>query len=203
MVCFSLQQLCSPQNVNCRDLEGRHSTPLHFAAGYNRVSVVEYLLHHGADVHAKDKGYGTLWLRGRWSGFLLFQPSCLMPSTCCTSFFSCVTVPQRYFLYAAVLLANRSLFWINCYHVSPYPVNHYFQMMYLDQDQLFGTAIIMSLLMMVEEQGRPNLFLYCSSAQPPRCWEAMDKELLQTVSGMCLMFDILVLESLECGVNGI
>uniref|UniRef100_A0A8C3PVX7 Poly [ADP-ribose] polymerase n=1 Tax=Chrysolophus pictus TaxID=9089 RepID=A0A8C3PVX7_CHRPC len=50
------KQLCSPQNVNCRDLEGRHSTPLHFAAGYNRVSVVEYLLHHGADVHAKDKG---------------------------------------------------------------------------------------------------------------------------------------------------
>ncbi|NXA43747.1 TNKS1 protein, partial [Eudromia elegans] len=33
-----------PQNVNCRDLEGRHSTPLHFAAGYNRVSVVEFLL---------------------------------------------------------------------------------------------------------------------------------------------------------------
>lgn len=59
-MCFSvcaLKQLCSPQNVNCRDLEGRHSTPLHFAAGYNRVSVVEYLLHHGADVHAKDKGY--------------------------------------------------------------------------------------------------------------------------------------------------
>lgn len=50
------QQLCSPQNVNCRDLEGRHSTPLHFAAGYNRVAVVEFLLHHGADVHAKDKG---------------------------------------------------------------------------------------------------------------------------------------------------
>ena len=53
---LSLQSLCSPQNVNCRDLEGRHSTPLHFAAGYNRVAVVEYLLHHGADVHAKDKG---------------------------------------------------------------------------------------------------------------------------------------------------
>ncbi|XP_028851894.1 tankyrase, TRF1-interacting ankyrin-related ADP-ribose polymerase b isoform X2 [Denticeps clupeoides] len=52
----ALKQLCSPQNVNCRDLEGRHSTPLHFAAGYNRVAVVEYLLHHGADVHAKDKG---------------------------------------------------------------------------------------------------------------------------------------------------
>lgn len=56
-VCTPQKQLCSPQNVNCRDLEGRHSTPLHFAAGYNRVSVVEYLLHHGADVHAKDKGY--------------------------------------------------------------------------------------------------------------------------------------------------
>uniref|UniRef100_A0A3Q3JDL2 Poly [ADP-ribose] polymerase n=1 Tax=Monopterus albus TaxID=43700 RepID=A0A3Q3JDL2_MONAL len=52
----TVKSLCTPQNVNCRDLEGRHSTPLHFAAGYNRVSVVEYLLHHGADVHAKDKG---------------------------------------------------------------------------------------------------------------------------------------------------
>jgi len=28
-----------------------------FVAGYNRVAVVEYLLQHGADVHAKDKGY--------------------------------------------------------------------------------------------------------------------------------------------------
>lgn len=46
-----------PQIVNCRDLDGRHSTPLHFAAGYNRVSIVEYLLDHGADVHAKDKGW--------------------------------------------------------------------------------------------------------------------------------------------------
>uniref|UniRef100_A0A4W6BVC5 Poly [ADP-ribose] polymerase n=1 Tax=Lates calcarifer TaxID=8187 RepID=A0A4W6BVC5_LATCA len=52
----TVKSLCTAQNVNCRDLEGRHSTPLHFAAGYNRVSVVEYLLHHGADVHAKDKG---------------------------------------------------------------------------------------------------------------------------------------------------
>lgn len=42
--------------VNCRDVDGRQSTPLHFAAGYNRVAVVEYLLQHGADVHAKDKG---------------------------------------------------------------------------------------------------------------------------------------------------
>ena len=46
--------------MNCRDLEGRHSTPLHFAAGYNRVTVVEFLLQNGADVHAKDKGYWQL-----------------------------------------------------------------------------------------------------------------------------------------------
>lgn len=37
-------------------MKGRLSTPLHFAAGYNRVAVVEYLLSNGADVHAKDKG---------------------------------------------------------------------------------------------------------------------------------------------------
>ncbi|XP_043406653.1 poly [ADP-ribose] polymerase tankyrase-2 isoform X6 [Chelonia mydas] len=52
----TVKKLCTIQSVNCRDIEGRQSTPLHFAAGYNRVSVVEYLLQHGADVHAKDKG---------------------------------------------------------------------------------------------------------------------------------------------------
>ncbi|KAK2142806.1 hypothetical protein LSH36_912g01016 [Paralvinella palmiformis] len=46
----------NPHAVNCRDLDGRHSTPLHFAGGYNRVAVVEFLLKHGADVQAKDKG---------------------------------------------------------------------------------------------------------------------------------------------------
>ncbi|KAJ8025370.1 Tankyrase-1 [Holothuria leucospilota] len=46
----------NPAIVNCRDKEGRHSTPLHFAAGYNRVAVVDFLLQHGAYVHAKDKG---------------------------------------------------------------------------------------------------------------------------------------------------
>ena len=56
VLCSILQKLCTVQSVNCRDIEGRQSTPLHFAAGYNRVSVVEYLLQHGADVHAKDKG---------------------------------------------------------------------------------------------------------------------------------------------------
>ncbi|KAK3559943.1 hypothetical protein QTP86_029546 [Hemibagrus guttatus] len=52
----TVKKLCTLQNVNCRDADGRQSTPLHFAAGYNRVAVVEYLLQHGADVHAKDKG---------------------------------------------------------------------------------------------------------------------------------------------------
>ncbi|KAJ8406825.1 hypothetical protein AAFF_G00297410 [Aldrovandia affinis] len=51
-----VKRLCTLQNVNCRDVEGRQSTPLHFSAGYNRVAVVEFLLRHGADVHAKDKG---------------------------------------------------------------------------------------------------------------------------------------------------
>lgn len=36
------------------------STPLHLAAGYNRVRIVQLLLQHGADVHAKDKGWGML-----------------------------------------------------------------------------------------------------------------------------------------------
>ncbi|XP_059386139.1 poly [ADP-ribose] polymerase tankyrase-2-like [Carassius carassius] len=51
-----VKKICTLQNVNCRDVEGRQSTPLHFTAGYNRVAVVEYLLQHRADVHAKDKG---------------------------------------------------------------------------------------------------------------------------------------------------
>jgi tankyrase len=46
----------NPRIVNCRDIDGRHSTPLHFAAGYNRIALVEFLLQNGADVHASDKG---------------------------------------------------------------------------------------------------------------------------------------------------
>lgn len=38
------------------------STPLHLAAGYNRTRIVQLLLQHGADVHAKDKGYSYLYL---------------------------------------------------------------------------------------------------------------------------------------------
>ncbi|XP_064089251.1 poly [ADP-ribose] polymerase tankyrase-like [Macrobrachium nipponense] len=54
--CVRRVLVSQPHLVNVRDLDGRHSTPLHFAAGYNRVPIVEYLLQHGADVHAKDKG---------------------------------------------------------------------------------------------------------------------------------------------------
>ena len=43
-------------NVNSLDLEGRKSTPLHFAAGFGRKDVVEHLLHCGANVHAQDDG---------------------------------------------------------------------------------------------------------------------------------------------------
>ncbi|NXL95357.1 TNKS2 protein, partial [Alectura lathami] len=39
-----VKKLCSPENVNCRDTQGRHSTPLHLAAGYNNLEVAEYLL---------------------------------------------------------------------------------------------------------------------------------------------------------------
>ncbi|XP_060809159.1 poly [ADP-ribose] polymerase tankyrase [Amyelois transitella] len=46
----------NPRLVNCRDVDGRHSTPLHFAAGYNRLPLAQLLLQRGADVHAKDKG---------------------------------------------------------------------------------------------------------------------------------------------------
>jgi tankyrase len=55
----------NPSLVNCRDAQGRNSTPLHFAAGYNRLQVVEYLLSLGADVTARDKG-GLVPLHNRY-----------------------------------------------------------------------------------------------------------------------------------------
>ena len=76
-----VEKLASDDNINCRDTQGRNSTPLHLAgqsesctatgkilfsdysvrfrslaAGYNNVEVCEYLLEHGADVNAQDKG---------------------------------------------------------------------------------------------------------------------------------------------------
>lgn len=46
-------RLTSPFVLSLHPLQ---STPLHLAAGYNRVRIVQLLLQHGADVHAKDKG---------------------------------------------------------------------------------------------------------------------------------------------------
>lgn len=51
-----IQRLVTPENINCRDAQGRNSTPLHLAAGYNNYEVAEYLLENGADVNAQDKG---------------------------------------------------------------------------------------------------------------------------------------------------
>ena len=60
-----LLQLLTPLNINCQASDGRKSSPLHLAAGYNRVRIVQILLKQGpftgahwplADVLAKDKG---------------------------------------------------------------------------------------------------------------------------------------------------
>lgn len=51
-----LTRLVTPDNVNCRDTQGRNSTPLHLASGYNNFDVAEFLLDRGADVNAPDKG---------------------------------------------------------------------------------------------------------------------------------------------------
>ena len=51
-----IQRLITPENINCRDTAGRNSTPLHLAAGYNNLEVVEFLLAADADVNAQDKG---------------------------------------------------------------------------------------------------------------------------------------------------
>lgn len=53
---LKVEKLLTPENINCRDTQGRNSTPLHLAAGYNNIEVVEFLLNQGADVNAVDKG---------------------------------------------------------------------------------------------------------------------------------------------------
>lgn len=53
---LKLLELLNPLNVNCHAMDGRRSTPLHLASGYNRVKVVQILLQNGADCHEKDKG---------------------------------------------------------------------------------------------------------------------------------------------------
>lgn len=51
-----IQKLLTPENINCRDTQGRNSTALHLAAGYNNFDVVEHLLEKNADVNARDRG---------------------------------------------------------------------------------------------------------------------------------------------------
>lgn len=48
---------CGTKIINCKDFDGRESTPLHFAAGYNRVEVLKYLLEKDANVEARDTGF--------------------------------------------------------------------------------------------------------------------------------------------------
>lgn len=55
-----LLELLNPLNVNCHASDGRKSTPLHLAAGYNRVKIVQLLLQMGADCHSKVKLYTFL-----------------------------------------------------------------------------------------------------------------------------------------------
>lgn len=62
-----LLALLTPLNVNCHASDGRRSTPLHLAAGYNRIRIVQILLQHGADVHAKVGGFFLSFLLISWT----------------------------------------------------------------------------------------------------------------------------------------
>ncbi|XP_015124382.1 poly [ADP-ribose] polymerase tankyrase-like isoform X1 [Diachasma alloeum] len=53
---MKVKKLVNPKTVNARDTAGRKSTPLHFAAGYGRRELVEFLLSAGASIQARDDG---------------------------------------------------------------------------------------------------------------------------------------------------
>lgn len=46
-----LLALLTPLNVNSHASDGRRSTPLHLAAGYNRIHIVQLLLENGGNSH--------------------------------------------------------------------------------------------------------------------------------------------------------
>lgn len=64
-----LLELLNPLNVNCHASDGRKSTPLHLAAGYNRVKIVQLLLQMGADCHSKVGFFGWFlnFFKGGWN----------------------------------------------------------------------------------------------------------------------------------------
>ncbi|XP_052831608.1 poly [ADP-ribose] polymerase tankyrase-2-like [Octopus bimaculoides] len=51
-----VKKILTRHNVNAKDTSGRKSSPLHFAAGFGRKDVVEYLLEFNSNVHARDEG---------------------------------------------------------------------------------------------------------------------------------------------------
>lgn len=51
-----VRKIASTSNVNCRDISGRKSSPLHFAAGFGRREIVEHLISLGAVIDMKDDG---------------------------------------------------------------------------------------------------------------------------------------------------
>ena len=77
-----VQKLLTPDNINCRDCQGRNSTPLHLAAGYNNLEGAERLLESDQcpllvseewSKETKEKKPGTPSIL-----FFLLQP-CLRP----------------------------------------------------------------------------------------------------------------------------
>eukprot|EP01117_Protostelium_nocturnum_P010683 TRINITY_DN3846_c0_g1_i1.p1 TRINITY_DN3846_c0_g1~~TRINITY_DN3846_c0_g1_i1.p1 ORF type:complete len:119 (-),score=51.98 TRINITY_DN3846_c0_g1_i1:232-588(-) len=52
-----VKEFVEKEKLSVKTTDGNQRTPLHWAADFNQVSVIEYLLSKGADVNAKDK-YG-------------------------------------------------------------------------------------------------------------------------------------------------
>jgi tankyrase len=81
-----IRKLITPANINCRDSQGRNSTPLHLAGErcifcititVINVEVAEFLLENGADVNSQDKG-GLIPLHNAASYCFLYETSIYM-----------------------------------------------------------------------------------------------------------------------------